>query len=100
MTMGEVIDYLDSYARSFRAPVETGTTVVSVEPASSGYRVRTDRGDWEADNVVIATGYRPQNDLALGFAAAGDRFFMVGDCNEVGCVLTVMRNAFSTANMI
>ncbi|MCG6926982.1 MAG: NAD(P)/FAD-dependent oxidoreductase [Acidobacteria bacterium] len=57
MTMPEVIDYLDGYARSIGAPVETGTTVVAVEPASSGYRVRTDRGDWEADNVVLATGY-------------------------------------------
>jgi putative flavoprotein involved in K+ transport len=57
MTMEEVIDYLDGYARSFGAPVETGTTVIAVEPAPGGYRVRTDRGDWEAENVVIATGY-------------------------------------------
>jgi putative flavoprotein involved in K+ transport len=57
MTMGEVIDYLDGYARSFGAPVETDTTVVSVEPAPGGYRVLTDRGNWEAENVVIATGF-------------------------------------------
>jgi putative flavoprotein involved in K+ transport len=57
MTMGEVIDYLDGYARSFGAPVETGTTVVSLEPAPGGYRVCTDHGDWEAENVVIATGF-------------------------------------------
>jgi putative flavoprotein involved in K+ transport len=57
MTMGEVTDYLDGYARSFGAPVETGTTVVAVEPATGGYRVRTDHGDWETENVVIATGF-------------------------------------------
>ena len=55
MTMPEVVDYLDRYALG--APVETGTTVVAVEPAPSGYRIRTDRGTWEAENVVMATGY-------------------------------------------
>jgi NADPH-dependent 2,4-dienoyl-CoA reductase/sulfur reductase-like enzyme len=53
-----------------------------------------------AGSVVIATGYKPKNDLALQFAGTGDRFFMVGDCDKVGCVQTVMRSAYSTANMI
>jgi putative flavoprotein involved in K+ transport len=56
MTMPEVIDYLDAYARSFDAPVQTGTTVRRVERRGSGYRVVTDRGVWSAANVVIATG--------------------------------------------
>lgn len=57
MTMPEVVDYLERYARSFAAPVEEATTVLSVEQAASGYRVTTDRGDWMAANVVMATGY-------------------------------------------
>jgi putative flavoprotein involved in K+ transport len=57
MTMGEVVGYLESYARSLDAPVETGTTVQAVERAPGGYRVTTDRGTWESRNVVIATGY-------------------------------------------
>jgi putative flavoprotein involved in K+ transport len=57
MTMGEVVTYLDNYARSLVVPVETGTTVQAVEPTGDGYRVTTDRGTWEAENVVIATGY-------------------------------------------
>jgi putative flavoprotein involved in K+ transport len=57
MTMPEVVDYLGGYARSFRAPVEEGTTVSTLERSASGYRVATDRADWEARNVVIARGY-------------------------------------------
>jgi len=57
MRMPEVVDYLERYARSFAAPVEDGTTVLAVERAAAGYRVRTDRGVWEAPSVVIATGH-------------------------------------------
>jgi putative flavoprotein involved in K+ transport len=57
MTVAELVDYLDGYARSFQAPVEEGAAVVAVEPAAAGYRVATLRGEWQADNVVIATGH-------------------------------------------
>jgi putative flavoprotein involved in K+ transport len=57
MSAPEVIGYLDRYARSFSAPVEEGATVLAVEPATAGYRVTTDRGDWAASSVVIATGH-------------------------------------------
>jgi putative flavoprotein involved in K+ transport len=56
MTMPEVVDYLESYSRSFAAPVETGTTVTALERAAVGYRVETDRGVFCAGSVVIATG--------------------------------------------
>ena len=57
MRMGEVVAFLERYARSFTAPVEEGTTVLSVEAAEGGYRVETDRGSWVAASVVIATGH-------------------------------------------
>jgi hypothetical protein len=38
MRMGEVVDFLGGYARSFAAPVEEGTTVLSVEAADGGSR--------------------------------------------------------------
>jgi putative flavoprotein involved in K+ transport len=57
MTMPEVVDFFDRYARSIRAPVETGATVLRVESAGSDYRVETDHDTWLAANVVIATGY-------------------------------------------
>jgi putative flavoprotein involved in K+ transport len=56
MTMPEVVDYLESYSRSFAAPVETGTTVTALERAAVGYRVETNRGVFCAGSVVIATG--------------------------------------------
>src|SRR5262249_40658493 len=57
MTAAETADYLDRYARSFRAPLETGTNVLGVARSSGGYRVATDRGDWQSDAVVVATGH-------------------------------------------
>jgi putative flavoprotein involved in K+ transport len=57
MSMLEVAGYLERYARSFDAPVEERTTVVSVETCPGGYRVVTDRGEWQAPSVVVATGH-------------------------------------------
>jgi putative flavoprotein involved in K+ transport len=51
------VEYLGSYARSFSAPVQEGVSVLEVERARSGFRVRTDAGEWRARNVVLATGY-------------------------------------------
>jgi thioredoxin reductase len=52
------------------------------------------------DSVVIAVGYKSKGDLAMRFAGAGDRFFVIGDCDKVGSVQTVMRSAYSSACMI
>ncbi|UGS34921.1 putative oxidoreductase CzcO [Capillimicrobium parvum] len=49
-----VIAYLESYSAG--APVRERTAVVRVSPTPDGYHVATDRGDWAARNVVIATG--------------------------------------------
>ena len=49
-----VIAHLERYAAT--APVREGTTVRRVRPTPHGYHVATDRGDWHARNVVIATG--------------------------------------------
>jgi putative flavoprotein involved in K+ transport len=58
MTMPEFIRYLESYAESFEAPIQTGTTVELVERISADrLRVATNRGKWSARNVVIATGF-------------------------------------------
>lgn len=57
MTMPEVVNFLDRYARSFAAPVEDGTEVRAVRRIAGGYAVETSRGDWRARAVVIATGH-------------------------------------------
>jgi putative flavoprotein involved in K+ transport len=55
-TMPEVIDFIDRYAHAIAAPVETHTRVTSVRQTDAGYLVRTDRGDWHARTLVLATG--------------------------------------------
>jgi putative flavoprotein involved in K+ transport len=58
MAAPQFVDYLRAYADSFGAPVQERTTVTEVRQArSGGFVVRTDRGDWSARHVVIATGY-------------------------------------------
>jgi putative flavoprotein involved in K+ transport len=57
MTMPETVAFLERYAASFDAPVETGTTVLSIVQRGTRYVVETDSRTWLADNVVIATGY-------------------------------------------
>jgi len=56
MSMAEVIRFIQGYAAFSRAPVVTGTTVTSVRPSGFGYRVMTDRGEWRARAVVVASG--------------------------------------------
>ena len=69
MSLRQVVDYFDDYVRRFHLPVHCGVTVTSVEKTDSGYLVRTSEGDYEAENVVIATGMY-QSPKIPGFAAA------------------------------
>lgn len=58
MTMPEFIRYLERYAESFEAPVQTGTTVQVLERLTDHrFRISTNNGDWSACNVVVATGF-------------------------------------------
>jgi putative flavoprotein involved in K+ transport len=55
-TVPEVIDFLEDYAKTISAPVQTRTTVTLVSRNDSGYQVRTDNGDWGCRTLVIASG--------------------------------------------
>ncbi len=55
-TMPETIEFIEGYAQSFSAPVQTRTQVDSVKSADGGYRVSTNRGEWRCKTVVVATG--------------------------------------------
>jgi putative flavoprotein involved in K+ transport len=58
MTMPEFTRFLESYADSFDAPVQTGSNVQSVDRVSDDQlRVVTNHGVWMARSVVIATGF-------------------------------------------
>lgn len=56
MSMGEVVEFIDRFATSTRAPVRTGTTVTSVRRTDDGYLVTTDQGVIACRTVVIASG--------------------------------------------
>ena len=56
MSMREVIEFIDDYARYCKAPVQTGTTVISLKQNPNGYQVTTERGQWFCRSVVIASG--------------------------------------------
>ncbi len=55
-SMPETIAFLDRYARVISAPVETHTTVTSVEGGEQGFVISTDRGDWRCRTLVLASG--------------------------------------------
>jgi len=56
MTMPEVIEVIEEYAKFADAPVRTQTTVQSVQKYFDGYRVVTNKGSWQARSVIIASG--------------------------------------------
>jgi putative flavoprotein involved in K+ transport len=56
MTVSEVVQFIDTYAKVIGAPVRTGTAVTHVTVADDGYRVSTNRGVWRCRAVVIASG--------------------------------------------
>ena len=56
MSAGEVFEFIADFAKISRAPVRTGTEVVSLRPAADGYRMMTDQGDIQARAVVVASG--------------------------------------------
>lgn len=58
MGASDYVRHLERYAQSFEAPIQTGTTVEAVDRLVGGrFRVTTDKGEWAAHNVVVATGF-------------------------------------------
>lgn len=53
----EIVQYLEQYASSFRAPVREGVEVESLQPGlNGGFLLRTSAGDLRAESVVVCTG--------------------------------------------
>ena len=56
LSMGEVVEFIEGFAKISGAPLRTGTDVTSVRRVDDGYHVRTSRGEIHARTVVIASG--------------------------------------------
>ena len=56
MSMGEVVELIERFAKIADAPVRTGTNVTSVRRTDDGYDVTTSRGEIRCRTLVIASG--------------------------------------------
>jgi putative flavoprotein involved in K+ transport len=56
MTMGEVIEFVERFAKVSGAPVRTGVNVTSVRRTDDGYQVMTGGGEIRCRAVVIPSG--------------------------------------------
>jgi putative flavoprotein involved in K+ transport len=58
MPRSEVVKYFEDYIERFQLPIIYNQNVIFIEPLDrKGYRIKTERDVYEANNVVIATGY-------------------------------------------
>jgi putative flavoprotein involved in K+ transport len=55
-TTPETIRFLDRYAQTIAAPVQTHTRVTSLGQTEDGYHLKTTEGDWRSRTVVLASG--------------------------------------------
>ncbi|MFL2547517.1 MAG: flavin-containing monooxygenase [Candidatus Rariloculaceae bacterium] len=56
MSMPEVVKFIERYAESIDAPLQTQTTVTSVQQEADRYRVNTNNGEWLCNAVILASG--------------------------------------------
>jgi putative flavoprotein involved in K+ transport len=56
LTVGEVTEFIERFAKVSRAPVQTGTNVTSVTRTDDGYQVTTSHGEFRCRTVIIASG--------------------------------------------
>ena len=54
ITKDEMGDFLESYVKRFKLPVQTGATVRGVAREGNRYLVETDNAEYEAEHVVVA----------------------------------------------
>jgi len=56
MPRDAIVAHLESYARSFTAPVRERVSVISLRPTGDGFTLRTSEGEMRAKTVVVTTG--------------------------------------------
>lgn len=56
MTRDEIVQRFERYITGYNLPVQYSAHAKSVQPDDGMYRVETNKGAWEAANVVVATG--------------------------------------------
>jgi putative flavoprotein involved in K+ transport len=77
MPRAEIVRRFGQYVERYRLPVRYGVRVLAIEPGEAGYQVRTDEGDWEARNVVVATGLFQKPKIPPSSAGLGAEFLQL-----------------------
>ena len=52
-----MIRYLDDYAKRLGVPIDYGVTVNRIDRNPSGWQIKTDRGMYDSQHVIVATGH-------------------------------------------
>jgi putative flavoprotein involved in K+ transport len=73
----EVAGYMAEYARAFALPVRYGCRVTALERAAGGYRLATGSGDYQAGQVIVATGAYQKPWVPPAAAGLGPGVFQV-----------------------
>ncbi len=55
-TKDEVVTYLKNYVERYEIPIHFHTEVVSVSKLNGNFLIKTNQGEYQAKNIVIATG--------------------------------------------
>lgn len=55
-TKNEIVTYLKKYANKFEIPIQFQTNVINVLKGNDYFYIKTNRGEYHAKNIVIATG--------------------------------------------
>jgi putative flavoprotein involved in K+ transport len=97
MPRTEIVAFFDQFVESFHLPIRYNTHVISVEPMDDkGYRVQTSERTFEANNVVMATGFfqTPKlppyaTSLSPGFTQLHSNAYRNSESLPAGAVLIV-----------
>jgi 2,4-dienoyl-CoA reductase-like NADH-dependent reductase (Old Yellow Enzyme family)/thioredoxin reductase len=93
---------IDTYLEMKNFHYKTEVTVTGVSGGKVTYVNKKGRkASIQADSVVVYAGFKSRLDEAMTFADVADRFFVIGDCEEVGgYVRACTRSAFAAASQI
>jgi pyruvate/2-oxoglutarate dehydrogenase complex dihydrolipoamide dehydrogenase (E3) component len=71
--------------------IQDGKTVIYTDKAGNKQSV-------SADTVLVAAGMTGKIDEAMSFAGSAPKFYMLGDCRQIGSIQTAMRGAYGVCN--
>jgi len=93
---------LDTYLDMKNFHYQTKVTVTGISGGKVAYAdAKGNKKSIQADSVVVYAGFKSRLDEAMTFTDTADRFFIIGDCEEVGgYVRACTRTAFAAASQI